>query len=87
MNVENTVNCWNFITKMAIRPIIGLKIAKLCAQIVTLRKREKKDDNSYLKLISISFPPLANFLITPEKMYEGLVDGGDWYLVEIYSKI
>jgi len=26
-------------------------------------------------------------VVPPDKMYEGLVDGGDWYLVETYSKI
>jgi len=25
-------------------------------------------------------------VVPPDKMYEGLVDGGDWYLVETYSK-
>ena len=24
-------------------------------------------------------------VVPPDKMYEGLVDGGDWYLVETYS--
>jgi len=23
--------------------------------------------------------------VPPDKMYEGLVDGGDWYLVQTYS--
>ena len=35
------------------------------------------------ELISISFPPLANFLIPPDKMYEGLVDSEDWYEVSL----
>jgi len=24
-------------------------------------------------------------VVPPDKMYEGLVDGGDWFLVETYS--
>ena len=34
-------------------------------------------------VVSISFPPLANFLIPPGNMYEGLVDELDWYEVKI----
>jgi len=26
-------------------------------------------------------------VVPPDKMYEGLVDGEDWHLVETYSKI